>query len=49
MKQLFKYIPLLILVACQDLADLEPSETETYVKFFGDFGNKGFQRYAPRR
>jgi hypothetical protein len=39
MKQLFKYIPLLILVACQDLADLEPSETETYVKFFGDFGN----------
>jgi len=39
MKRFIKYIPLLFLLACQDLADLQPSETDTYAKFFGDPGD----------
>lgn len=41
MKTYIKYLPILFLsfCGCQDLTNLEPSQTETYVKFFGDLGN----------
>lgn len=39
MKHFIKYFTLIFLIACQDLVDIEPSQTETYVRFLGDPGN----------